>query len=127
LAVAEIQAYLGRTDEARENYAQAAQLLEEYIRDNPEAGNPHAALGRAYAGLGRRDEAIREGLRALDMFPANRDAWIRQERVFELIVIYARLGELDAAMGRLEELLSQPTSATTVHVLSHEFLLAPLR
>ena len=66
-------------------------------------------LGYAYAGLGRREDAIREGLEALKMVPSSADPMQRAFVSFSLARIYALVGDDDAAVEQLEFLMSTPS------------------
>ena len=86
----------------------------------------HGNLGIAYAGLGRREEAIREGKRAVDILPLSRNAKLGTGRISNLAEIYSMLGEQDAAIDQLEILLSIP-SRITVPILKLDPQWDPLR
>ncbi|UCC84454.1 MAG: hypothetical protein JSW46_05855, partial [Gemmatimonadota bacterium] len=66
----------------------------------------------AYAGLGRKTEAIEEGRRATELMPLSRDAMNGSHRLIDLAEIYSMVGELDAAIEVLEEVLSVPSWMT---------------
>jgi TolB-like protein len=88
-------------DEAQRGFAvQSAQNL----------GNEQlvVAHGLSLAYLGRRDEAVREGQRALGLVPASRDAYASQYTQHQLVRIYMILGERDKALDLLEPLLNTP-------------------
>jgi len=73
-----------------------------------------SCLGEVYAGLGRKDDAIREGKKAVEL--VSWDELLSQYRILGLAEIYALVGEYDAAMDRVENLLSVPS------ILSVSFL-----
>jgi serine/threonine-protein kinase len=91
-------------------------ILEPLVQERPDDDRLHAALGRAYAGLGRKTEAIEEGRRATELIPLSRDAMQGSHRLINLAAIYSMVGEVDAAIDVLQELLSIP-SWMTVHRL----------
>jgi serine/threonine-protein kinase len=66
-------------------------------------------LGYAYAGLGRRADAVREGVEAEKMVPSSADPMQRAFVTFALARIYGLLGEEEAAIERLEYLMSIPS------------------
>jgi len=70
----------------------------------------HSALGLAYAFLGRTEEAIKEGKRALQLMPVSKDALDGPVHVQRLARIYTILAEYDPAIEKLEYLLSIPSS-----------------
>ena len=70
----------------------------------------HARLGLLYAYLGRREDAIREGLQALTLKPTSSDHIEGPRYQANLALIYARLGEYDQAIGLVRSLLHTPGS-----------------
>lgn len=93
----------------RERYVAAVDTLQAMLGENPEDERAHATLALVFAGLGRRVEALREARRALEILPRDRDALGGPHLLFNLASVYARLGEADAAVEVLEDLLSAPS------------------
>ncbi len=73
-------------------------------------GNPQLALSYAIAlaYLGRRDEALREGQRALALSPPERDAYGSRYTQHQLVRIHLILGDREKALDLLEPLLKVP-------------------
>ncbi len=115
---------MGAQENARASFESTRILLEAAVQEQPGAGTIRSALGMAYAGLGRRDDAIREGEKGIEL-DAN-DAIISGNREWDLATIYILLGERDAAMDHIDHLLSVP-SWTSVTFLKICPLLEPLR
>ena len=92
-------------------------LLEREVRDHPSDPRYHAALGLAYAYLGCKDEAIREGKRAVELYPISKDALAGPAYVFYLAQVYAVVREHEAAIDKLAYLLSIPNNAVSVSLL----------
>ena len=65
-------------------------------------------MSLAYAGLSMRDEAIAEGLEATRLLPVSEDMVDGPVLSEVLARVYVMLGEADAAVTRLEQLLSEP-------------------
>jgi hypothetical protein len=65
-------------------------------------------LGVALAYMGRKDEAIREGQRSMELLSIARDAYGGPYYHLQLVRIYAILGETDTAIDQLEPLLRMP-------------------
>jgi tetratricopeptide (TPR) repeat protein len=85
-------------------------LAERAARESPDDPRVHSALGLIYAELDRKDEAIRAGERAVELYPVSKDALLGPMRIWDLALIYARIGEFDAALKQLEYLLSIQSS-----------------
>lgn len=109
LARAEVLVLLGRESDARAEAEAARRTLESRIKEQPEDSRYHASLGLVLAQLGRKEEAIRSGRRATELLPVEREAW-RGAVLQELLArTYARVGEDDAAIDILEDLLARPS------------------
>ena len=67
------------------------------------------ALGFAYAGLGRKPEAIAEGKRAVALMPVTRDALTGPDMLAWQAQLYVRVGQPDQAIALLGRVLSLPT------------------
>ena len=94
---------------ARAGYEKARALLEGAVGEHPDDFRYHAALGRAYAGLGRKLEAVREGGRAVELLPVTKDALDGPSVLEDLAAVHAQIGDADAAIGQIEHLLSIPS------------------
>jgi tetratricopeptide (TPR) repeat protein len=106
---ADILRYMKKEDLARASYEEARVLLEQKAREWPDNSPVHSALGRAYAGLGRKEDAIREGKRAVELLPISKDALMGPGPISNLADIYCMLGEYDLALDQMEILLSVPS------------------
>jgi len=120
----------GDSERARQAYETARIALEETLRGHPrdEVRYPmlRGWLGIAYAGLGRRDNAIREGEAAAAVRPLALDGLLAPQRLQDLALIYTMVGERDAALDVIETLLSVP-SWQSVSLLNIDPRWAPLR
>ncbi len=106
----------GKNLRARTAYEAAREILEGEVQARPDDHWPHAYLGLALAGLGRREEAIRRGTRAVELCPISEDAWGCPDTLLKLALIYTRLGEHEAALDELERLLSIPSESSIQYV-----------
>ena len=120
LAKAELHSRRGHTGLARVYYDSARMRVEARLRVEPqeafiEAFN-HFDLGMALAGLGRKQDAIREAQTAVELSPVSRDAMTGSDIMVGSAVIYVRVGEYETAIDRLALLLKIPSviSATTL-------------
>jgi TolB-like protein/tRNA A-37 threonylcarbamoyl transferase component Bud32 len=112
LSRAEVYEAKGDRRSAIARYDSARVYYERIIRSNPESAYIcfyHMALGLAYAGLGRKEEAIREGEEAVRMMPISKDALVGAELVGFLPEIYVMCGEYEAAIDQIETALSVPS------------------
>jgi serine/threonine protein kinase/tetratricopeptide (TPR) repeat protein len=100
---------MDRAIEAEPACKRAMHLLEEWVREYPEDPRGYSALGKAYALVGRREDAIRHGKEAVAMLPVSRDA--AEGIYFEnyLAEIYALVDEPELGIAKLEYLLSIPS------------------
>ncbi len=96
--------------EAAETYFENARgMLERRLPEGSVNPRLRIALGITYAGLGRGDDAIRAGLKAVAESPMSQDAFIGPRFVEHLAVIYVMAGDHEAALDRIEYLLSIPS------------------
>jgi len=128
---AQIHGFLEQLPLARACYDSARSILERWVPASLEDVQPRhrsyfSYLGIAYAGLGRKKEAIREGRKTVELLPRSKDAFGGPEWVQNLAQIYVMVGEFDAALDQLEYLLSIP-SWVTIPVLRFDPVWAPLR
>jgi tetratricopeptide (TPR) repeat protein len=111
LARALIYEAMGDRQSAIARYDSARVYYERIIRSNPQSAYIcmyHGDLGLAYAGLGRCEEAIREGEEGVRMVSISKDAIVGPDRAFDLAVIYVKCGKHEAAIDQIETLLSVP-------------------
>ncbi len=107
-----LKGLLGDTESERSYWEAAAAHLEPLMLERPEDPRLHSALGIAYAGLGRKVDAIREGKLGVALMPITREAYRGAYRLEDLAQIYANVGEPDAAVDELEILFDRPTLMT---------------
>jgi tetratricopeptide (TPR) repeat protein len=107
--------YQGRTALARgdiasaQRYFAAARLAtEKRVPDDPDVAERHARLGLLYAYMQKKEEAIRESRRAVELEPESQDAFHGPLWAGNLALVYALVGEQDQAIALIERLLSTP-------------------
>jgi len=108
LQYARIYRFMNKNELAKKYYDEARSILETKIAEQPQDSRFHISLGIAYAGLGREEDAIREGKKGVELLPVNKDAFSGPSRVEDLAQIYVMVGDFDAAIDQLEYLLSIP-------------------
>jgi TolB-like protein/DNA-binding SARP family transcriptional activator len=97
----------GDRESARAWYDSARVFLEGAPADlSPEYW--HSALGVVHARLGREADAVREATRAVELMPVSADAWEGPWFVAALAETLVITGDHEAALDRLEYLLSIP-------------------
>jgi serine/threonine-protein kinase len=109
LLKARMQRLRGNQPASRAFFDSARVVLEERTAARPDDPALRATLGFTYAGLGRREEAIREGRRAVELRPPSKDTWLGVDMVRSLATTYAMLGEADSAVRQLRLLLQVPS------------------
>jgi len=112
LLVASVYRLLGDDGEARASYEKAKNILERGVQQSPLDPSRHILLGQTYAGLGRKDDAIREGKRAIELRPESQDALDGVRMTLGLAQIYAMVGERDMAISLLEHCVTLPAGVT---------------
>jgi TolB-like protein/Flp pilus assembly protein TadD len=86
---------------AHASFTAARAIAQNIVRDKPENGHAWSLLGLIDAGLGRKEEAVREGRRACELVPMSKDAVIGLELITKLATIYAWTGQNDLALEQL--------------------------
>ncbi len=99
----------GDSAEARTAFDSARVELQALVDEDPTEPRYRSALGLALAGLGRAEEAAREGEEGVRLMPPEREAWRGARRLADLARIYAMTGRAEEAIDRLEYLLSVPS------------------
>jgi TolB-like protein len=115
-----------RPDEAGRAFAEAMQFLEARQPEMEGDSRFHQALGFAYAGVGRRDEALAQARAANALMSVERDAVWGPASEASSAFVHAWAGDLDGAMTRLERLAGLPGGPTAA-ALRVDPLAAPLR
>jgi len=87
---------------------QARGDIEMKLKERPEEPKYHAMLGIAFAFLGRKEDAIREGKRAVEIYPVSKDHVSGPYYIAYLARIYSLCGEGEQAIGQIEYLMSIP-------------------
>ena len=105
----------GRSAAARKYFELALPRFREAVEQSPDTAVRHANLGLLYVFMDRKEEAIREGRRAVELLPESKDAMSGPWISGYLAMIYARLGDLDSALPLLEHLLTAPAYIDHTH------------
>jgi TolB-like protein/predicted Ser/Thr protein kinase len=93
---------------ARAFFLAARVEQEKIVRAQPNYGPPLCVLGLIDAGLGRKEEALREGRRAVALLPREKDASNGAHMIEYLAMIAAWVGEKDLACEQLAVAVRPP-------------------
>jgi TolB-like protein/Tfp pilus assembly protein PilF len=99
----------GKPEQARPEFASALAVLEPMLEELPDDHRLFSALGLAHAGLGHREEALRYGRKAVEIYPSAQDALMGPDRIWDLARIHLLLGDEEAALDQIATLLSHPS------------------
>ena len=121
-------AYRLRGDAARSRayYDSVAGAARAELKDKPDEAFTHGALGLAEAYRGNRDQAIREGRRAVELMPLSKDALEATFAIRDLAEIYMAVGEANAAIDQLQGMIAVPSYASPAGIKADPTW-APLR
>jgi TolB-like protein/Flp pilus assembly protein TadD/predicted Ser/Thr protein kinase len=93
----------GDTAAARAAFNNARLEAAKLVAEQPNYAEALCVLGMADAALGNKEDAIREGRRAVELLPVTKDAIIGPQLLQNLALIYAWTGEKDLALKQLGE------------------------
>jgi tetratricopeptide (TPR) repeat protein len=108
ICLAQAYALNGDAANVRIHADKARKAFEEQLRATPEDAQRHFDLGLALAFLGRKEQAIREGERAVALAPVAKDANNGPYYQHQLVRICMLVGEPEKALDQLEPLLKIP-------------------
>ena len=98
----------GDETSARAAFMRARAQQEDEVRAHPDDVILLAELGLIDAGLGRKEEALNEGRRAMELAPSVKDAFTESYVKMCFAMICAWTGERELALGQLEALSKTP-------------------
>lgn len=93
---------------AQPAFEEAVDRCLEALETQPDDPRIHASLGRAYAALGMREEAIREARAVTRILPITKDPVFGRDLLEITASIFAELGMAEEAADALETVLSVP-------------------
>jgi tetratricopeptide (TPR) repeat protein len=101
-----------RDDEARAAFTAARTEQEKIVRAQPDYGPALCVLGLIDAALGRKDEALREAQRAVEVLPVDKDAINGPLMGEYLAMIAAWAGDKDLACEQLAIAVRPPSTVS---------------
>jgi tetratricopeptide (TPR) repeat protein len=84
--------------------------MEKVVRERPDYAQALCVMGMSDAALGRKEDAIREGRRAVELLPVTKDMMAGAIVLSHLAIIYAWTGETDLALEQLATAIRFPSS-----------------
>jgi TolB-like protein/class 3 adenylate cyclase/Flp pilus assembly protein TadD len=100
------------TASANAAFSAARPEQEKVVDADPADASKLCVLGLIDAALGRKEEAMREGRRAVELLPLTKDALNGAEILYFYAVICAWVGERDLAIEQLENLAKIPAGVS---------------
>ncbi len=112
---------LGDNVGARAAFTRARSEVEQVVREQPAYAQQLSVLGTIDAALGKKEEAIREGRRAVELLPVTQDSITGALLAELLAVIYAWTGEKDLALEQLAIVARAPGDLNYGFLRLHPF------
>jgi TolB-like protein/class 3 adenylate cyclase len=106
---------------ARAAFTNARKELEKMVREQPEYAEGICALGVTDAALGNKEDAIREGQRAVELMPVSKNAIEGPLLIKYLALIYAWTGDKDLALEQLAIAARIPGYLSYGHLRLHPY------
>ncbi|NOR33430.1 MAG: hypothetical protein GQ579_01990 [Bacteroidales bacterium] len=106
LIKAKIHKHAGNSDHTKENYSLAVAYFSDQLGKNPEDYYAHSKLGLAYAGLGKKQQAIEHGQKALMLATQTYNATSFPFILYDLAQTYALVGDYESALNTIQELMN---------------------
>ena len=97
---------------ARTAFIAARAEQETIVQAQPNFGPALCVLGLIDAGLGRKEQALREGQRAVELVPVEKDAFVGKAMIKYFAVIAAWVGDKDLACEQLAIVLHPPSGVS---------------
>ncbi|MCK5127237.1 MAG: protein kinase [candidate division Zixibacteria bacterium] len=104
--------YMDQVNLMKSCYDSARVILDRLVLGKPDDPWNHIKLGLALAGLGCKEEAIREGQLAVELLTTSENALDTVRIVKDLSIIYSIVGEYDLAIEQFDYLLSAPSTVS---------------
>jgi TolB-like protein len=98
----------GDKQKAQAAFAAAREKVDARLRDNPKDASDLADIAKLDAGLGRKEQAIREARHAVELQPIAKDSLNAPALIANLALVYAWTGERDQALEQLEIVATIP-------------------
>ena len=102
----------GDNEAAMRAFARAREEMATVLQQQPDYAEALSAAGMIDAALGRKEDALREGRRAVELLPVTKDVMTGSELLRNLAIIYAWTGEKELALNQIAAALEGPDHIT---------------
>jgi TolB-like protein/Tfp pilus assembly protein PilF len=106
---------------ARAAFLAAREEVANSVKEQPDYGPGVTVLGLTDAALGQKEDALREGLHAVELLPITKDSIDGAEVMKYLGVIYAWCGEKDRAIQQIQATLQIPSTLSYGNLKLHPY------
>ena len=96
------------TTTATNAFVAARGEMAKIVQEEPDYPQALSVLGMIDAALGRKEDAVREAQRAVELLPPEKDPLTYAELVKNLAIVYAWTGQNEAALSELKAVLQIP-------------------
>jgi serine/threonine-protein kinase len=97
---------------ARSSFVAARAEQQKIVQAQPNDSRAVCVLGLIDAYLGRKEEALREGRRAVELLPVQKDALVGVDLATNLAMIAAWVGDKDLAFEQLDSIIRRPSQVS---------------
>jgi TolB-like protein/Tfp pilus assembly protein PilF len=112
---------LNDTISAKSSFLAARAEMEKIVEEEPDYPQALSVLGMSDAALGRKEDAVREARRAVELLPREKDPLTYAELIKNLAVVYAWTGEKEPALNELKALLQIPAPISYGQLRLHPY------
>ncbi len=102
----------GDNEAAMNAFAEAREEMEAVLKKQPDYAEAMSVIGMIDAAVGRKQDALREGRRAVELLPVTKDVMTGSELLRNLALIYAWTGEKELALDQIAAALKGPGHIT---------------
>jgi TolB-like protein/Flp pilus assembly protein TadD len=102
----------GDNEAAMNAFTEAREEMETVLQKQPDYAEGMSVIGMIDAALGRKEDALREGRRAVELLPVTKDVMTGSELLRNLALIYAWTGEKELALDQIAAALQGPGHIT---------------
>jgi len=106
---------------SEKSFTAARVEMEKIVREQSDNAQVLCVLGVIDAALGRKEDAIHESRRAVELLPVIKDALTGSQVLTNLAITYSWAGEKDLAIRQLEELVRIPSPVSYGQLRLHPY------